>query len=86
MLEIKKVLLGTLLTISGAVLIIGVLIGITTWHTRGVGIHPIRKSAVYIAGELCTINAELSRTVDELEEDFEECAKHHKRWQETKVE
>ncbi len=45
------------------------------------GIHPISPTAVYIAGDNCTINAPLSRSVEELRKDFEGCIEMHVAWQ-----
>jgi hypothetical protein len=41
------------------------------------GIHGIGTQAVYIAGEACVINAGISRTVEEMRSDFENCAIAH---------
>lgn len=45
------------------------------------GIHAISPTAVYIAGDNCTINAPLNRSVDELRRDFEGCIDMHVAWQ-----
>jgi hypothetical protein len=47
----------------------------------GAGIHLIGSEAVYLAGEACTINAGLERSVKDLRTDFEECAAFHAHYQ-----
>ena len=41
------------------------------------GIHPIGENAVYIAGEVCTVNMGLDRTPHQLHADFDVCVKLH---------
>lgn len=47
----------------------------------GNSIHPLEE-AVYIAGEACTINTPLNRSVDNMRVAFEECAQLHTEWRE----
>ena len=54
---------------------------ILTFMSQGInsnnGVHPIGTDAVYLAGEACTINAELDRTIAELRSDFNVCSQLH---------
>ena len=48
------------------------------FNANGNGIHPIGSNAVYIAGEGCTINFELDRNIQDMEQEFQECVRIHK--------
>ncbi|MBM88248.1 MAG: hypothetical protein CMQ41_07690 [Gammaproteobacteria bacterium] len=63
---IGALVIGLILTVSYAFI-----------GTNNDGIHPIGKNAVYIAGEVCTVNAGMERTPEELRKDFDVCEKLH---------
>jgi len=46
----------------------------------GNGIYPL-EGASYLAGEVCTINTPMDRSVDNMRTAFEQCARLHAEWQ-----
>jgi hypothetical protein len=54
-----------------------VFIVMVVMNASGDGIYPLSRNAVYLAGEGCYLNNELSRGLRDMELDFEECLKMH---------
>ena len=65
---------GVFIVVCSIIALISIFSGGDVKHT---GIHPIGTNAVYLAGEKCTINTGLDRTVAELREDFNVCSQLH---------
>jgi hypothetical protein len=49
-------------------------------NASGEGIYDVgpTKNAVYVAGEVCTINMQLDRDIQTMETEFKECLRIHK--------
>ena len=62
-------------------IISGIIIGAMLFINNGDGIHTNTSGeAVYIAGEVCVINAELDRDTTKMSEEFSECLRIHERY------
>jgi hypothetical protein len=44
------------------------------------GIHPISDTAIYVAGEACTVEMQLDRSLESITSDFDGCLKLHAKY------
>ena len=58
--------------------VIALFLAFIYFNAGGNGIHPIGSNAVYLAGEACTINFELDRNIQDMEQEFQECVRIHR--------
>lgn len=70
---------GFLLVVTAMLLL---LLGVAT-STSNKGIHKVSENAVYISGEVCTVNMQFDRPVTEITEEMNQCVKLHKTYKRT---
>ena len=62
-------------------IVFGAVAAITHFNGNIRGIHDIGDgNAVYIAGEICTINTTMDRPVQKMRDDFEKCVEWYNHW------
>lgn len=70
---------GTLLVVATFT---GLLVLVALLNGSGEGIYDTSsRQAVYISGNSCIINTEISRSEEVLKKDFEECLEYHRAFQ-----